>query len=183
MNYSRSTTSTLELIRPTRCLLFGAIFFCCLALMSTNSFAQTINHGTPTIDRGLIEVTMTINGSVNLPPDEANSLLSDIFGEDLYYQSFLDPQALLTVLADTIKGKRNPISSNVIVPKLPKRGDTLVIDWSTPQVTITITGKVTQIDQDGLCTIMVTNIKGQYKGVITGLQGVNSNWSINLTER
>jgi hypothetical protein len=69
-----------------------------------------------------------------------------------------DEIALNPAKPETINGYRHPTSAHIIVPKLPKKGDTLVIDWSSvPAVKIEAT--VTEAG-DGLYTIKITKVQG-----------------------
>lgn len=144
--------------------------------------AQTLNIDRATNDNiSLKKVSVSIKGSVDLTTYQSIVLFRDIFGENPDQEAFSNAESFTNLLDTTIKGSRHPVSTNVIVPKLPKVGDTIEIEWSTPAVKITIKGKVTAIDEDAFCTIFVKEIKGEYKGVIANLEGVDTSSPINLT--
>jgi hypothetical protein len=81
------------------------------------------------------------------------------------------------MFADTIDGTRHPVSEIVHMKKQPKVGDKVKINWNTPKVKIVIEGKVTAINDDGLATVNVTKITGEYKDVVAGLER-NQDWSV-----
>jgi hypothetical protein len=82
---------------------------------------------------------------------------------------------------ETIGGFRNPLSTNICLPKYPKKGDILLITWSTFFSEIIIGASVVDINEDGLATLNVTSLQGSYQGKISGLNGINQTWTINLT--
>jgi len=81
------------------------------------------------------------------------------------------------LFADTINGARHQTSEIVYMKKQPKVGDKVKIDWKTPKVKIVIEGKVTDINEDGLATVAVTKITGEYKGLVNGLE-LDQDWSV-----
>jgi hypothetical protein len=146
-----------------------------LPCVTSVSLSQTPNAD---IDQNQIPV-YDVGGYVNLPPDVNETLPYQIWPELDYWEAGIPAERLFDCLMD-VNGGRNPISSNIIFEKEIKVGDKVAIDWATPGVKIKIFGTVKSIE-DGLATITVTKVEGEWKGVITGMNGPGTDWAINYT--